>query len=301
MLSIDLYRDRSEHVHYDNPDYPIRNRRALLSAYPDYAVLPHWHDDLEFVVCLSGEMQYNINGEIVTIPSGGGIFVNSRQLHYGFSEVRTECDFFCIMFHPILLCITPAYERDYALPLLNNENLPYLILTPSVSWQEEILQLLHHIRSTRKERNAPLLAQIDFLTIWALLGVHNPSAQRPKSHNADLSILKSMVSYVQHNYEQHLTLADIASSGSVGQSKCCRLFSRYLHQTPGSYLTQYRISQSIPDLVHTTHSITEIAQAAGFNGSSYYAAVFRKAYGMTPGAYRKQHAAADSPDRLPSA
>ena len=291
MLSIDLYDDQSEHVHYDYPDYPIRNRRALLSSYPDYAALPHWHDDLEFIVCLSGEMQYNINGEIVTIPSGGGIFVNSRQLHYGFSEAQTECDFLCIMLHPLLLCITPAYEKDYALPLLSNENLPYLLLIPSVPWHEEILRLLRHIHSTREESNAPLLAQIDFLTIWALLGMHNASAQRPKSHNSDLSVLKNMVSYIQHNYEQHITLAGIAASGSVGQSKCCRLFAKYLHQTPGSYLIQYRISQSLPDLVNTNHSITEIAQAAGFNGSSYYTSVFRKAYGMTPSAYRKQYAA----------
>ena len=290
MLYIDLYDDRSENVHYDNPEYPIRNRQSLLSFYPDYAALPHWHDDLEFIVALSGAMQYNINGEIVTIPSGGGIFVNSRQLHYGFSSDMTECDFLCILFHPLLLCITPAYERDYVLPLLNNDSLPYLLLEPSISWQSEILQLLRHIHSVREEGNAPLLAEIDFLTIWSLLGMHTAASQCSGVHNSDLSVLKNMVSYIQHNYAQRLTLADIAASGSVGQSKCCRLFGRYLHQTPGAYLTQYRINQSLPDLLHSDRSITEIAHTAGFNGSSYYTAVFRKAFGMTPSAYRKTHA-----------
>ena len=40
-------------------------------------------------------MSYNVNGTIVRLGEGEGIFVNARQLHYGFSEERTECDFLC--------------------------------------------------------------------------------------------------------------------------------------------------------------------------------------------------------------
>jgi AraC-like DNA-binding protein len=36
-------------------------------------------------------------------------------------------------------------------------------------------------------------------------------------------------------------------------------------------------------------NITEIAQACGFSGSSYYAETFRKIVGVSPGEYRKKH------------
>ncbi|MDR1949110.1 MAG: helix-turn-helix domain-containing protein [Spirochaetaceae bacterium] len=34
--------------------------------------------------------------------------------------------------------------------------------------------------------------------------------------------------------------------------------------------------------------MTEIAQACGFNGSSYYAETFRKIVGLSPGSYQKR-------------
>ena len=85
MLSLEMRDDRSEKVRYDYTDYPIYIRRALLSSYPGYAAPTHWHDDIEFIAVLSGEMQYNVNGEIVTLAENEGIFVNARQMHFGFS------------------------------------------------------------------------------------------------------------------------------------------------------------------------------------------------------------------------
>ena len=51
-------------------------REALLSQYPEYRAPSHWHDDIEFICVLSGGMKYNINGEIVNLKKGEGIFVN---------------------------------------------------------------------------------------------------------------------------------------------------------------------------------------------------------------------------------
>lgn len=61
-------------------------REALLSQYPEYRAPSHWHDDIEFICVLSGGMKYNVNGEIVNLKKGEGIFVNSGQMHSGFSD-----------------------------------------------------------------------------------------------------------------------------------------------------------------------------------------------------------------------
>ena len=68
-------------------------REALLSQYPEYRAPSHWHDDIEFICVLSGGMKYNVNGEIVNLKKGEGIFVNSGQMHSGFSDNGQECGF----------------------------------------------------------------------------------------------------------------------------------------------------------------------------------------------------------------
>ena len=85
-----------------------------------------------------------------------------------------------------------------------------------------------------------------------------------------------MIEFIQQNYTVRITLADIAASGTVGQSKCCRLFAKYIGQTPKVYLTQYRLNKSKELLKNTDIIATEIANAVGFGGSSYYAETFRK-------------------------
>ena len=57
-----------------------------LSLYPDYRGVSHWNDDVEFIMMVDGQMSYDINGQSIDMQTGEGVFVNSRCLHYGYSE-----------------------------------------------------------------------------------------------------------------------------------------------------------------------------------------------------------------------
>ncbi len=286
MLSLELKDDRSEKVRYDYTDYPIYIRRALLSAYPGYAAPTHWHDDIEFIAVLSGEMQYNVNGEIVTLNENEGIFVNARQMHFGFSTDKKECDFICILLHPLMLCATYAYERDFVLPVLHNRNAAYIKLNTDILWQKTIFENIKTMYSVRSEMSAVLQIQNLFLSTWLQLYENIPSESQSKNLNADLSVLRNMIGFIQQNYMGKITLTDIAASGAVGQSKCCKLFAKYIGQSPNIYLTHYRLDKSTFLLKNTDMAVTEIATTVGFNGSSYYAEAFRKWCGKSPTEYR---------------
>lgn len=288
MLTLELKDDRSENVRYDYADYPIYIRRALLSKYPDHAALSHWHDEIEFIAVLSGEMQYSVNGEIVTITKDEGIFVNTRQLHFGFSAEKRECDFICILLHPLLLCATYAYERDFVLPVLYNRSAAHRKLSPDIAWQKAILENIKAMYFAKGEQSAVLKIQNLFSGIWIQLYDHIPEKDPCQHPSAAFSVLKNMIGFIQQNYTTKMTLADIAASGAVGQSKCCKLFSKYVGKTPNHYLTQYRLDKSTFLLKNTDMNVTEIAAAVGFNGRSYYAEAFRKWYGKSPTEYRKE-------------
>jgi AraC family transcriptional regulator, melibiose operon regulatory protein len=112
MTKLDVNQeDHSENIKYNKKDYPIYIARDLLSSFLDYEADPHWHDDLEFTYILDGEMEYNINGEIVQLNRNEAIFVNSRQIHYGFSSKHKECDFFCVVMNPKLLCARQSLRK----------------------------------------------------------------------------------------------------------------------------------------------------------------------------------------------
>lgn len=287
MHSIDLRDNRSEKVHYDFEDHPIYIRKAQLSSYNNFEAPPHWHDDIEFIAVLQGEMSYNINGEIIDIGQNEGVFVNSRQLHYGFSKSKTECEFICVLLHPLMLCVTQAVEQKFIVPMLKNQNAPYIKLSANTPWQKEILGGIISIYNAKDAVSAPLVISSLFLRIWSLIYENTEFSESSKKCSSDLTILKNMVGYIQSFYCEKVTLNDIAAAGAVGQSKCCKLFDKYIGIAPNAYLIQYRLNQSIWYLKNTDMTITEIAQAVGFLGSSYYAEAFRKWCGKSPSEYRK--------------
>ena len=98
-----------------------------------------------------------------------------------------------------------------------------------------------------------------------------------------------MVGFIQKNYTRKISLKEIALSGAVGQSKCCKLFAKYFGQTPNTYLNQYRLNKSLEYLQNSDLPITEIALSVGFSGASYYTELFRKCFGKSPTEFRKDY------------
>lgn len=287
MKKIDINTDRSENVKYDYPDYPVYIRRAFLSAFPNYAADSHWHDDIELIAVLSGQMLYNVNGEIITINEGEGIFVNAKQLHYGFSKEKAECDFICILFHPILLCTTKMFGDKFVETVLSS-GIPYLHLSPKICWQNKVLQYTQEICEKKDEKTAPLCMQGNICLLWNEIVVHSDCASKSeKSPAARIMTLKNMIAYIHEHYSEKMTLMDIATSGHISKRSCGMLFQQYLNKTPIEFLVDYRLRKSIELLRNTDMTILEISMSVGFSSASYYAETFRMYFGKSPVEYRK--------------
>lgn len=286
-MVVDINSDRSENVKYDYPDLPVYVRRALLSAYPNYAADSHWHDDIELMLILSGKMRYSVNGEIVTLNEGEGILVNTRQLHFGFSDDKTECDFICILFHPFLLCTAKSFEREFIVPFLKS-GIPYVRLEPTEKWQNAILRSIREIYACKEEREAPLFTQGQLCSLWGQLIAHTDTKPGTKeAADTKLSTLKAMIDLIHRFYSEKLTLAEIARAGNVSKRTCGTIFMQYLNKTPMEFLIDYRLRKAIELLKTTDKTILEISLAVGFSGASYFAETFRKSFGVSPTEYRK--------------
>ncbi len=287
MIPFDIRSDGSEVVKYDYDGYYAYARRGLLSRYPNFAADSHWHDDLEFISVLSGSMDYCVNSEILHLKAGQGIIVNARQLHYGFSAEHTECDFYCVLLHPMLLCTSHEIDRDFVSPILNDNSLPYVFLDTQIEWQRKILCEIECMCESRDTRTAPLEIQRAFYHIWRLLSENIVRTQRPQKQDRNLSVLKNMLMYIQRHYKDKVTLAEIAASGNVSKSTCLVLFKKYLKDTPTNFLIGYRLKQAMKLLKTSDLNITEIALDVGFNGASFFAETFKKIYGCSPSEYKR--------------
>lgn len=280
--------DRSERVRYDRPDYPAYIRKGRLSLYPQFSAESHWHDDIELIFILTGQMQYNVNGKVILLNAGEGIFVNARQVHFGFSEQHHECEFICILLHPILLCSSRTAEEECVNPLLFNDNIPFFHLKAGTVWECAVLSSIQNIYEIRDDPLSELKIQRSFFDIWINLCENVISIPgTPPVSNHNLSVLKDMISFLNNNFSEKLKLEEIANAGGIGKTGCCTIFKRCLNKTPIEYLTELRLRKATQLLKTSDMTILEISYAVGFSGASYFSETFRKYYGCTPSQYRK--------------
>ena len=286
-----MMQDASEIVQYDTAGIPLYIREAKLSSYPDMQALCHWHEDLEFIRIKSGKMNYFINGRKLLLEKDDCLFVNTRQMHYGSSFGRQECEFLCILFHPQLFTGNPLLYETYILPVLENRSLECLSFSGASPEGISVRGFLDQIADLKK--TAPYGYELEVAGIMSLLfaALRRQISVRPASlpgpGSLDLEAQKAMVSYVYRHYSEKLTLSDIASAGNVGRNKCCAIFRQYLGQSPIDFLNSCRLEISRGLLERTRKSVTDIALACGFNHPSYFSKLFYRSYGQTPGAYRR--------------
>lgn len=288
-----IMRDASEIVRYDEVGIPLSIREGLLSAYPNHMALCHWHEDIEWVYIRSGQMNYYMNGKRVLLNTGEALMVNSRQMHYGYSENGQDCDFIRILCHPKIFITNSVLYQSYIAPVLSNPSLEYLHLKPEFPEDAEALQLLPEILRIKKEHPAAYEIEAAALLslLWCrLLRSHpmmpNEAAAKPKE--PDLLVQRDMVSYIYSHYSESINLDEIAAAGKVCRNKCCQIFRRYLNQSPIDFLNHYRLEVSCHLLNNTKLSIAEICTACGFNHQSYYSKIFLRTYSCSPRDFRKR-------------
>lgn len=280
----------SEKVKYNYSEYPIYVKRDFLSQYPNYSAVSHWHEDVEFILILSGYMIYNVNGRNVRLEQGNGIVVNGHQFHHGFSDECAECEFICMILNPLLLSINEFFERMYIKPLINNEKLQWMGLSRDVKWQNEILDFVYRIYLKSLEREPFLEIQQMIFGLWNILYHHIRQEEKISvEKDGQIMTVKKMLTFIHSHYQEKLTLDMIADAGNVCKSKCHTLFRMYLSRTPVEYITEYRLRKSLDDLLNSSLSIAEIGYSVGINSASYYSELFRKYFHCTPKEYMRYH------------
>ena len=287
--NIVLNSDASEKVAYNTQDFPAYIKKGQLSSYPDFRAVSHWHDDLEFILILEGQMSYDVNGQKVSLQVGEGLFVNSRCFHYGYSDTHTECFFICILLSPLLLSVNTYFIENYLNPLMQNTNFPYQKLSSAIQWQNSILRNLEILYANNIDELQPFIILEKTAHIFQLLFENMNLASTRVKNAEDILTLAAMIGYIQKNYPKKIMLKDISSAGNCCKSKCSSLFQKYLNFPPIIYLNHYRLEKSIFLLRNTSMSITEIAYTCGFSNSSYFCELFHKYYNTTPRKFRNRN------------
>lgn len=101
--------------------------------------------------------------------------------------------------------------------------------------------------------------------------------------------INEALAIIEKEYDQRLTLQDVASKVHVSAAYLSRKFSEEVGSALSDYINQYRIEKSKHLLISSNETISAIAEKNGFNSLHYFSTQFKKKENMTPKEFRERN------------
>ena len=290
-MKIRIKENQLEEIEGLSTEYPYAYHHVNLT---DTKVPWHWHEELEFNYIVSGSAVLTTTNQSCTFHKGEGFFTNTNVL----CTLRAEDDAqTCIidshLFHPVFLGghFKSIFSTKYLEPVLQNKHLEILEIRGTVPRQKKLLDLLRQAALLQKTEDMEFQTRNLFSNIWILLleEIRDTEYTGNSFNRTNQERIQTMIAFIQQHYQEKLSLEAIARSASVSKSECLRCFRVNIQRTPFEYLLDYRLEAAKRLLRSTDSSVLDIALQTGFSNGAYFGKMFREAYGIPPGLYRKAY------------
>lgn len=108
-----------------------------------------------------------------------------------------------------------------------------------------------------------------------------------EQRTGDGHVIKVIKDYITDNFQQNITLADLAEITYLHTTYISKLFKKETGENISDYILNYRMKKAKQLLLNPKYKVYEVAQMTGFNDAKYFGNVFKTMVGMTPKEYRK--------------
>lgn len=278
-----------ETISHGSEEYPFQYYFEDIWDFDFHCIDWHWHSEVEFVFVEKGQAEFFIGNKRYILNAGTGIFINTRVIHR--FEAMESVIIPNIVFSPELLSPKESliYQK-YIQPILHS-SVDSLILSPDISWQKDILNILLKVFAVQTSENMREIETVEhLLKLWSILYVNTKIREQPplsKSSSLTQAKLQIMMQYIHKNYSTHISLEDIAKTVFLSKSSTLNIFKKYLDTSPINYLVNYRLKRAAKLLATTNNSVLSISQDTGFENVGYFCRKFKELFKQTPSEYRK--------------
>ena len=288
------YENLLENKTHADPMFPYNT--YLCSVPLDFnSVSLHWHEFMEIIYIKKGKGNVTVDftthyveeGDIVIILPG---HIHGISQHEGYSmeyeNILFSVDMFRSRNHDSL-------DSEFFLPLLAGDVDIKSIYDRDDSLYPSLSACLNRVdklcSETPKGYHLALKGcYFEFFYILYANSTARDEADR-KNRARDLERTKLILSYIDENYKEAISITDIASYCGFSESHFMRFFKNTMGVSFVSYLNDFRLNVAARLLSSNDESILSVAENCGFFNLSYFNRMFKKKYGVTPGKYRDNH------------
>lgn len=236
----------------------------------------HSHYEYQLGMSFNCQGEYFYRGAYHPVPIGSLSIIHSEEVHSPSERTFLPQAVSFLMMH-----VEPSLLEETALEIADNAKVPFF--TEPVLGDRSLALLFHQLclatsNTTNLTRDSLL---IDFLS--GLVTHHQKS--KIKFYPQVKPEINHVCDYLQANYEDNVSLAELADIAKMSRFYLGRLFKQEKGLSLSAYQTQIKIDRA-KKLLSQGVSIATVATAVGFYDQSHFGYHFKRLVGTTPGNYR---------------
>lgn len=256
--------------------------------------LRHWHDELELLYVLSGELTAVVGDTEYAARTGDIVLVGQNVQH----EIRGG-----YVTRLLVECGSALLGDDFALAA-GKRFVPPVAHPGDGPAYDALRALLDRVVAEQCDPNAPArTAALRGLLceVYVLLIREFPMADAPASGQALLQQTRwnAVFDYIAESFDDAIGLEEAARQAGYSVYHFCRCFREHTGMSFRTYVNRYRIERAVLLLGEAGLPVTRVASQAGFDSIKTFNRVFRQETGMSPSAYREQHLHKQTPPQNP--
>ena len=250
---------------------------GMQQCEPLHSYGPAVREHYLFHYCLDGRGCFYVGSYKYTIEKGQGFLIMPNELTFYQADKDEPWTYLWIAIGGNKVAeFVEALGIENGSPVFSCDNVEKL-----KNIIEDMLE--HSVLSYKNE----LYVQAKMLEFFSYI-VHKDAQPYKKLEKIDNIYVNKAVDYICRNYQNEVTISEIAKYLSLNRSYLTELFSKNLNQTPQQYLMKYRITKSMEMLENTELEIQTIACSCGYANGLSYSKAFKNITGESPTDYRKR-------------
>ncbi|PYG88218.1 AraC-like DNA-binding protein [Ruminiclostridium sufflavum DSM 19573] len=266
--------------------FPINVFHTDVQEFP-----PHWHERIEIVYVLGDELKIGQNSTVYTLHNRDIFIVGMGEVHYFLMQPQI-CDRIIILFNPALF---EELSNQLTRIKLLKPHIPYDTVQKDSEFsihsffEKQILGIQQEKSDMKAGYEFFVGARLYDIAAGIIRYIPNEklcSAQLNKQMKK-LEILEQVTKYIDENYKEEITLADVSKSANFSMFHFTRFFKETTGMTFGQYLNNYKVSKAVSMLINTSDSISEISFNSGFNSIKTFNRVFKQVKGCSPSEFKR--------------
>ncbi|MBE7174076.1 MAG: AraC family transcriptional regulator [Williamsia sp.] len=256
----------------------------------------HFHPEIELIYIRKGRGTTFIGNDVHRFEPGEMFLFGSNLAHmwrcdpeYFTKGSRQKAEVTIIYFHPDFLG-----AKFFQTPELKNIELLLEKAKRGVKvtgdTKTQVKELIGRLQESKGlECITTLLTILEKIAIAKdkqfINSIYHPlNKEKPETDR-----LNKIFQYISDNFQQKITLAEIASIANLSAKAFCRYFKSKTRKTFYDFLLEVRVTHACNLLVEKDMTVYEVCYDSGFNNLSNFNRYFKKIMNKTPLEFKREH------------